>query len=65
MPKTTYKGQCNYPWHVREVGVVEIYVPVKANSQADAMLSIHYNYSSGGGLTSPYDKKKQVTDNGQ
>jgi hypothetical protein len=50
---------------VREVGVVEINLPVKANSQADAMLSIHYNYSSGGGLTSPYDKKKQVTDNGQ
>ena len=56
--KSTYEAECNYPWHVREVGVVEINdVPVKANGQATVKFSHRYNHDSGGGLTSPHDQK--------
>ncbi len=57
MNKSTYQAECNYPWSVREVGVVEIYVPVKANSIATVKFSHSYNPRSGGGLKSPYDEE--------
>ncbi|MDP6544649.1 MAG: zf-HC2 domain-containing protein [Phycisphaerae bacterium] len=57
VPRSTYKADCNYPWHVRQVGMVEIDVPVKANTAATATLSYSYNNTSGGGLTSPHEKK--------
>ena len=57
MKKSTYQAACNYPWSVREVGVVEIYVPVKANSTATVKFSHSYNLRSGGGLKSPYDEE--------
>jgi hypothetical protein len=57
VPRSTYKADCNYPWHVRQVGMVEIDVPVKANTAATATFSYSYNNTSGGGLTSPHEKK--------
>ena len=57
VPRSTYKADCNYPWHVRQVGMVEIDVPVKANTAATATLSYSYNNTSGGGLTSPHGEK--------
>jgi hypothetical protein len=56
--KTTYEAECNYPWHVREVGVVEISVPVKAHDQTTVTFSHRYNHDNGGGLTSPHDKNE-------
>jgi len=57
--RTTYEAECNYPWYVREVGVVEISdVPVKANSQVTVKFSHRYNHESGGGLKSPHDQKE-------
>ena len=58
VPRSTYKADCNYPWHVRQVGMVEIDVPVKANTAATATLSYSYNNTSGGGLTSPHENKE-------
>ena len=57
VPHSTYKADCNYPWHVRQVGMVEIDVPVKANTAATATFSYSYNNTSGGGLTSPHGEK--------
>ena len=55
VPAETYtaKTKGNQPWHVREVGVVEIPVAVKANSQAVVEFSFSHNSLSGGGLKSP------------
>ncbi len=58
VPASTYKADCKYPWHVRQVGIVEIDVPVKANTAAIATLSYSYNNTSGGGLTSPHGNKE-------
>ena len=57
MNKSTYQAVCNYPWSVREVGIVEICIPVKANSTATVKFSHSYNPRSGGGLKSPYDEE--------
>ena len=57
VPKSTREADCNYKWHVREVGVVEIDVPLKANAAATAKLSFTYNNHSGGGLTSPHEEE--------
>ena len=62
VPKSTYKASCkiakkDYPWHVRQVGLVEIDVPVKSNEAVTVTFRHTYNNVSGGGLTSPYDQK--------
>ncbi len=62
VPKSTYKANCkiakkDYPWHVRQVGLVEIDVPVKSNESVTVTFRHSYNNLSGGGLTSPYDRK--------
>jgi len=57
VPRSTYKADCNRPWHVRQVGTVEIDVPVKANTAETATFSYSYNNTSGGGLTSPHKRK--------
>jgi hypothetical protein len=44
-----------HPWHVREVGIVEIDVPVKAKAAASADFSFSYDNQRGGGLKSPWD----------
>ena len=44
------------------MGVVEIYVPVKANSAATVKFSHSYNPRSGGGLKSPYDEETKNKD---
>lgn len=53
VPETTRRVECPQRWHVREVGTIEIYVPVKANSETKFDLSIEYGTTSGGGLKSP------------
>jgi hypothetical protein len=58
VPNSTYKADCNYPWHVRQVGMIEIDVPVKANTASTATLFYSYNNTSGGGLTSPHGNKE-------
>ncbi len=58
VPASTYKADCNYPWHVRQVGMIEIDVPLKANTAGTATLSYSYNNTSGGGLTSPHGNKE-------
>ena len=62
VPHSTYQASCRrggkaYPWHVREVGIIEIEVPVKANAAEKITLDFRYNNSSGGGLVSPYDSE--------
>ena len=59
VPKTTYQARCDRPWHVREVGLVEIDVPVEANSAATATFTHSYSGSDGGGLESPYDRNQE------
>lgn len=58
VPAETYtaKTKGNQPWHVREVGVVEIPVAVKANSQAVVEFLFSHDGLSGGGLKSPYNE---------
>lgn len=57
VPKSTYRGECkDFPWHVRQVGLVEIDVPVRADQAADVTFAYKWNPRSGGGLTSPHDK---------
>jgi len=55
VPRSTYKAACDYRWHVRQVGLVEIDVSLKANSAATVVFSYSNNDTSGGGLTSPHD----------
>ncbi len=59
-PKTTYWARCtkdgkDYPWHIREVGVWEVEVPVKANSAEKIIFEYKHNPRIGGGLKSPWD----------
>jgi len=62
VPPSTYQANCKrggkaYPWHIREVGIIEIEVPVKADGTEKITLDFRYNNVSGGGLVSPYDKE--------
>lgn len=56
VPITATRATCKFPWHVREVGVVEIFAPADSNSETKVDFSVEYNNSSGGGLKSPYDE---------
>jgi len=57
VPATTYRGECkSCRWHVREVGSVEIDVPVKAGASAAVAFAYRWNDHSGGGLRSPHDQ---------
>ena len=59
VPKSTRRAACEgFRWHVREVGKVEIDVPVRANRAAAVTFEFRWNPESGGGLTSPHDKEK-------
>ncbi len=53
VPPSTYTARCGHRWHVREVGLVEIEVPVKAGAAETADFSFGYNPLSGGGLKAP------------
>ena len=60
VPKSTYKAACarggkGQPWHIREVGIVEIEVPVKANTAETVTFEYNHDYRHGGGLKSPHD----------
>ena len=64
IPKYTSWADCtlagrSHPWHVREVGVVEIDVPVKSNAAAELTFKYGCKNTTGGGLKSPYDEKRQ------
>jgi len=47
----------DHPWHVRQVGVVEIDVPVKVGSAERVVFTFRYDPLSGGGLTSPWEAR--------
>ena len=53
VPATTYKFDCPRPWKVLKVGLVEIDVPVKANTAGKLAFSYSWNPRSGGGLETP------------
>ena len=56
VPKSTRRARCDgLRWHVRQVGIVEIDVPVRAGTVANVSFAYEWNPSSGGGLTSPHD----------
>jgi hypothetical protein len=62
VPRSTYQANCKrsgkaHPWHIREVGIIEIEVPVKANGAEKVTLDFRYNNTSGGGLVSPHDSE--------
>ncbi|MEI7835002.1 MAG: zf-HC2 domain-containing protein [Planctomycetota bacterium] len=59
---STYGARCNLPYHVREVGLVEVQVPVKANGDQTVTFTHKWNPSSGGGLKSTRDEEKETDD---
>lgn len=59
VPETTYKAACKQRWHVREVGLVEIELPVAANAAATATLDYSWNDVSGGGLKAPEEENSK------
>jgi hypothetical protein len=58
VPAGTYQAQCKLPWHVREVGLVEVPVNIPAGAQTKFTFSYKFNNLSGGGLRSPYDQQR-------
>ena len=60
VPRSTYAAKCDgqYRWHVRQVGLVEINVPVAAGATAKVTFSYDWNPTLGGGLESPHDQQK-------
>jgi hypothetical protein len=58
VPAGTYQAQCKLPWHVREVGLVEVPVNIPAGAQTKFTFSHKFNNLSGGGLRSPYDQQR-------
>ena len=57
VPPSTYAAECALPWHVREVGVVEVTAVVPAGRETKFTFSHRFNNLSGGGLRSPYGKE--------
>jgi hypothetical protein len=56
---STYRAECKgFRWHVREVGLVEIDVPLPAGASAAVIWNYRWNDTSGGGLKSPDQEKK-------
>jgi hypothetical protein len=53
VPNTTRTFDCNRPWHIREVGWIEIQVPIKANTGEKITFAYDYDTQSGGGLKEP------------
>jgi hypothetical protein len=53
VPNTTRKFDCNRPWHIRDVGWIEIQVPLKANTEEKITFAYDYDTQSGGGLKEP------------
>ena len=59
VPPSTYEAACEgWRWHVREVGIVEIDVPVKSNTAADVTFAYKWNPKAGGGLKSPFGERE-------
>ena len=56
VPRTTFEASCERPWHIREVGVVEIPVLLKAGADERVTFRYRYNTVRGGGLVSPHDR---------
>jgi hypothetical protein len=53
VPVTTYEFVCSQPWHVREVGLVEVDVTVGADETRDVEVTYKWDDKHGGGLKSP------------
>jgi len=53
VPPSTFRFDCPRPWHQREVGWIEIPVPVAAGTQQQVTVTYEYDSRSGGGLVSP------------
>ena len=58
VPASTYEAQCKQPWHIREVGLVEVPVDIPAGTETKFTFSYKFNDLSGGGLRSPYEKQR-------
>jgi len=59
VPHSTFQADCDLPWRVREVGIVEIDAPVKANAAVTVKFSCSYDTMGGGGLRSPHQERKE------
>ncbi len=57
VPRSTYKFQSPWPWHQREVGFIEITVPVDAHDEVRFDVEYRYNPDSSSGLDAPGDDK--------
>ncbi len=67
VPNTTRAFDCNRPWHIREVGWIEIPVPLKAGAEEKVTFSYDYDTQSGGGLKekTPNENKQAKPDAGE
>ena len=58
LPAGTYQAQCKLPWHIREVGLIEVPVHIPAGAETKFTFIYKFNDLSGGGLRSPYEKQR-------
>ena len=56
VPASTYAARCDLPWHVREVGLVEVPADIPAGGETKFTFNYSFNDLSGGGLRSPHDQ---------
>ncbi len=54
VPAAAYKADCDRPWHVKQVGLVEIPVRIERGARVAVDFGYAYNNRSGGGLKSPH-----------
>jgi hypothetical protein len=59
VPPGTYQAECKLPWHVREVGLVEVTADIPAGTETKFTFSYKFNNLSGGGLKSPHDQESR------
>jgi hypothetical protein len=57
--KSKAAGGKPHPWHLRQVGMVEIDLVVPANSERKIYVPYAWRSENGGNLKSPYDKKSK------
>ena len=59
VPPGTYRfDAAGRAWHIRQLGWIEIDVPVRADVEEKVEFSFDSNSRSGGGLASPFDKEQ-------
>lgn len=62
VPPSTRKFTCNLPWHLREVGWIEVQVPLKAGAAEKVTFTYDYDTRSGGGLKEPVVRPERPQD---